>query len=174
MGANVNPYARIAAHLRNARCICWNICMPETADLADLCRKNGRRLTGQRRVIADVVSAAHDHPDVIEIHRRAVAIDPGIALSTVYRTLRMFADIGLVETHTFEGGRARVERATGEHHDHLIDITTGKVIEFRSDDIERLQTEIARRLGYRLTGHRLELYAEPMPGRASPARRKAR
>lgn len=143
-------------------------------DIAELCRKNGRRLTGQRRVIADVVSAALDHPDVIEIHRRAAAVDPGIALSTVYRTLRMFAEIGLVETHTFEGGRARVEQSTGEHHDHLIDITCGKVIEFRSDVIERLQNEIARRLGYELTGHRLELYARPLPGRAATARRKTR
>lgn len=137
----------------------------KTVNLAELCRKSGRRLTGQRRVIADIVSAAHDHPDVIEIHRRAAAVDPGIALSTVYRTLRMFAEIGLVETHTFEGGRARVERATGEHHDHLIDISTGKVIEFRSDAIERLQNEIAHRLGYELTGHRLELYARPIKGR---------
>ncbi|MCU0955251.1 MAG: transcriptional repressor [Hyphomicrobium sp.] len=135
------------------------------ADLAELCRKNGRRLTGQRRVIAEVVSAAHDHPDVVEIHRRAAQIDPRIALSTVYRTLRMLAEIGLVETHTFDGGRARVERATGEHHDHLIDTTTGKVIEFRSDAIERLQAEIAHRLGYELTGHRLELYARPMKSR---------
>lgn len=133
-----------------------------------MCRKNGRRLTGQRRVIAAVVSAAHDHPDVVEIHRRAAQIDPRIALSTVYRTLRMLAEIGLVETHTFEGGRARVERATGEHHDHLIDTTTGKVIEFRSDAIERLQAEIAQRLGYELTGHRLELYARPMKPRRRP------
>ena len=136
--------------------------------LAELCRKNGLRLTGQRRIIADVVSAAHDHPDVVEIHRRAAVVDPRIALSTVYRTLRMFSQIGLVETHTFEGGRARVERKTGEHHDHLIDVTTGKVIEFRSDAIERLQTEIARRLGYELTGHRLELYARPVKARRKP------
>ncbi len=119
------------------------------ADLAELCRKNGRRLTGQRRVIAEVVSAAHDHPDVVEIHRRAAQIDPRIALSTVYRTLRMLAEIGLVETHTFD----------------VIDTTTGKVIEFRSDAIERLQAEIAHRLGYELTGHRLELYARPMKSR---------
>jgi Fur family transcriptional regulator, ferric uptake regulator len=108
----------------------------KSSDLAEMCRKKGRRLTGQRRVIAAVVSAAHDHPDVMEIHRRAVEIDPRIALSTVYRTLRMLAEIGLIETHSFEGGRARVERATGEHHDHLIDTTTGEVIEFRSDAIE--------------------------------------
>ncbi len=143
-------------------------------DLADLCRTRGLRLTGQRRVIADVIAAAHDHPDVIEIHRRAAAIDPRIALSTVYRTLKMFADIGLIESHTFDGGRTRIEPATGRHHDHLIDITTGNVIEFRSDAIERLQAEIARRLGYELTGHRLELYARPLPGRKAAGERKGR
>lgn len=137
----------------------------KVADLVALCRSRGRRVTGQRKVIADVVSSSHDHPDVIEIHRRAVAIDPGIALSTVYRTLKMFSEIGLIESHTFEGGRARIEQATGEHHDHLIDVTTGKVIEFRSDVIERLQTEIARKLGYELIGHRLELYARPVRSR---------
>jgi len=146
----------------------------KSADLAELCRTNGLRLTGQRRIIADVVTAAHDHPDVVEVHRRAEIIDPGIALSTVYRTLRLFADIGLIESHTFDGGRARIERATGEHHDHLIDITNGRVIEFRSDVIERLQTEIARRLGYELTGHRLELYARPVAAKPSSKRRKAR
>jgi Fur family ferric uptake transcriptional regulator len=147
---------------------------PKSPDLAELCRTNGLRLTGQRRIIADVVTAAHDHPDVVEVHRRAEIIDPGIALSTVYRTLRLFADIGLIESHTFDGGRARIERATGEHHDHLIDITTGRVIEFRSDVIERLQTEIARRLGYVLTGHRLELYARPVAAKPSSKRRKGR
>ena len=137
----------------------------KVAGLLELCRARGRRVTGQRKVIAEIVAAARDHPDVLEIHRRAVAVDPGIALSTVYRTLKMFAEIGLVESHTFEGGRARIEQATGHHHDHLIDITTGKVIEFRSDVIEKLQTEIAQKLGYELTGHRLELYAKPLKSR---------
>jgi Fur family ferric uptake transcriptional regulator len=143
---------------------------PKSSDLARLCRARGRRLTGQRRIIADVVAAAKDHPDVIEIHRRAAGIDPRIALSTVYRTLKMFAEIGLIESHTFDGGRARIEPAPTRHHDHLIDVTTGKVIEFRSDAIERLQAEIARRLGYELTGHRLELYARPIQGRRKAGR----
>lgn len=126
--------------------------------ILDRCRKQGRRMTGQRRVIAEVVTAAKDHPDVTELYRRAARIDPRISLSTVYRTLKMFAEDGLVEQHSFKGGRSRIERAGAVHHDHLIDTDTGKVIEFRSEEIERLQTEIARKLGYKLTGHRLELY----------------
>ena len=118
----------------------------------------GRRMTGQRRVIADVIRSANDHPDANEVHRRATAQDPRISLSTVYRTLRLFAEVGLIEQHTFDGGRTRVERAPNQHHDHLIDTATGRVIEFKSAEIERLQTKIARRLGYELTGHRLELY----------------
>lgn len=118
----------------------------------------GRRMTGQRQVIADVVAAARDHPDAREIHRRAVARDPSISLSTVYRSLKLFAELGMIERHMFEGGSARVERAPTAHHDHLIDVDTGQLIEFRSPEIERLQTEIARRLGYELTGHHLELY----------------
>jgi Fur family ferric uptake transcriptional regulator len=115
-------------------------------------------MTGPRKVIAEVVAAATDHPDVAELHRRVARVDPGISLSTVYRTLKLFEEEGLVEQHSFKGGRSRVEQADAKHHDHLIDIETGKVIEFRSEEIERLQTEIARKLGYELTGHRLELY----------------
>jgi Fur family transcriptional regulator, ferric uptake regulator len=126
--------------------------------LLDTCKAQGRRITGQRKVIAEVVSSAKDHPDAAEVHRRVVMRDPRISLSTVYRTLRIFADIGLIEQHSFEGGRFRIERASAPHHDHLIDTRTGKVIEFRSDEIERLQTEIALKLGYVLTGHKLELY----------------
>jgi Fur family transcriptional regulator, ferric uptake regulator len=126
--------------------------------LVDLCRAQGRRITGQRKIIAEVISAARDHPDVPEIHQRALQIDARISLSTVYRTLRIFSEFGLIAQHSFEGGRFRVEKAEGPHHDHLIDIESGGVIEFRSDEIERLQTEIARKLGYELTGHRLELY----------------
>lgn len=133
------------------------------AGILDRCRKQGRRMTGQRRVIAEVVTAAKDHPDVTELYRRAARIDPKISLSTVYRTLKMFAEDGLVEQHTFKGGRSRIERADAVHHDHLIDTDTGKVIEFRSEEIERLQTEIARKLGYELTGHRLELYGRREP-----------
>jgi len=129
--------------------------------LVELCKAQGRRITGQRKIIAEVISSAHDHPDVLEIHRRAMRKDERISLSTVYRTLKIFAQIGLIEQHSFEGGPFRVERAEGPHHDHLIDTTSGRVIEFRSEEIERLQTEIAEKLGYELTGHRLELYGRP-------------
>ena len=123
-----------------------------------LCAQKGLRLTGQRRVIAGILSDARDHPDVEEVHRRAVRIDKGIALSTVYRTLRLFEKQGILEKHAFGAGRRRYEEVAGEHHDHLIDVHSGRVIEFRSEEIERLQEEIARRLGFRLIGHSLELY----------------
>lgn len=132
------------------------------ANFLERCKADGRRITGPRRVIAEVIALAEDHPDAVEIHRRALKQDPGIALSTVYRTLRIFADNGLIEQHSFEGGRSRIERAADRHHDHLIDAETGKVIEFTSPEIEKLQVEIARRLGYELTGHRLELYGRPI------------
>lgn len=130
--------------------------------LIEMCKAQGRRITGQRKIIAEVISSASDHPDVLELHRRAVQKDNRISLSTVYRTLKIFAEIGLIEQHSFEGGRFRVERASGSHHDHLIDTDSGKVIEFRSEEIERLQTEIALKLGFELTGHRLELYGRPL------------
>jgi Fur family transcriptional regulator, ferric uptake regulator len=132
--------------------------------LVELCKAQGRRITGQRKLIAEVISSANDHPDVLELHRRAARKDERISLSTVYRTLKIFAEIGLIEQHSFEGGRFRVERATGSHHDHLIDTDSGKVIEFRSEEIERLQTEIALQLGFELTGHRLELYGRRIRG----------
>jgi Fur family transcriptional regulator, ferric uptake regulator len=131
---------------------------PQGMTLLETCKAQGRRITGPRKLIAEVISLAKDHPDAAEIHRRVSKKDPGISLSTVYRTLRIFAEIGLIEQHSFEGGRFRIERIDGQHHDHLIDTDTGKVTEFRSDEIERLQTEIARSLGYELTGHKLELY----------------
>jgi Fur family transcriptional regulator, ferric uptake regulator len=126
------------------------------------CRTNGLRMTGQRKVIATVMDGADDHPDVIELHRRCLKIDPGMSLSTVYRTLKLFQDHGILARHAFRDGRSRYEPAGGEHHDHLIDLDTGKVIEFRSEEIERLQSEIAAKLGYRLIDHRLELYAVPL------------
>jgi Fur family ferric uptake transcriptional regulator len=135
------------------------------SEFMEACRRKGLRITGQRKVIAAVIARAGDHPDAFEIHRRAHEQDARIALSTVYRTLRVFADIGLIEQHSFEGARSRIEAAPMSHHDHLLDITTGKVVEFRSPEIERLQVEIARRLGYELTGHRLELYGRPLTGR---------
>jgi Fur family ferric uptake transcriptional regulator len=131
--------------------------------IEELCASRGLRLTTQRRVIARVLAAAGDHPDIEELHRRALAFDPGIAVSTVYRTMKRFEDEGIIEKHAFNDGRSRYERQPEQHHDHLIDVTTGKVIEFSSEEIERLQASIAERLGYRLVGHRLELYAEPLP-----------
>ena len=128
------------------------------------CREKGLRMTGQRRTIARVLDDSEDHPDVVELHRRAAAIDHRISLSTVYRTVKLFETEGIIERLEFRGGRSRYERALGEreHHDHLINLETGDVIEFRSEDIEALQTEIARRLGYRVVYHRLELYAVPL------------
>lgn len=122
------------------------------------CAEQGMRMTGQRRVIARVLSEADDHPDVDELYRRVNAIDPRISLSTVYRTVRLFQEAGILERHAFGHGRARYEKAEREHHDHLIDVDTGKVIEFRNEQIEKLQELMARELGYELLGHRLELY----------------
>ena len=122
------------------------------------CERLGMRITGQRRTIAGVLETATDHPDVETLHARAAAIDPGISIATVYRTVRLFEDAGLLEKRDFGDGRARYEDAEREHHDHLIDLTTGEVIEFCDPEIEALQEKIAARLGYRLKGHRLELY----------------
>jgi len=120
------------------------------------------RMTGQRRVIARVLSEAHDHPDVEEVYRRASIRDPRISLSTVYRTVRLLESAGIVERHEFGDGRARYESADHGHHDHLINIETGEVIEFRNEDIERLQERVAKELGFRLIGHRLELFGSPI------------
>ena len=130
--------------------------------LEEQCATKGMRMTDQRRVIAQVIEQAIDHPDVEELYRRASAIDPRISLSTVYRTLNLFEEAGLVTKHDFRDGRARFELIPDEHHDHLIDIRSGKVIEFRNEEIEAIQELIAKRLGYRLVDHRLELYAVPM------------
>lgn len=119
-------------------------------------------MTGQRRVIARVIGEAQDHPDVVELHRRAAAVDDRISLSTVYRTVRLLESEGIIERLEFRDGRSRYERAAQEHHDHLINLDTGAVIEFRSEAIEALQAEIARQLGFRLVSHRLELYAVPL------------
>ena len=127
-----------------------------------LCVDKGLRMTDQRRVIARVLSDAADHPDAEELYRRASAIDPHISIATVYRTVKLFEDAGILERHDFRDGRSRYEQMPGEHHDHLIDLRSGKVIEFRSEEIERLQDEIARRHGYKIVDHRLELYAVPL------------
>ncbi len=126
------------------------------------CIDKGMKMTGQRRVIARVLSEAEDHPDVEEVYRRATVIDPRISIATVYRTVRLFEEKDILERHDFRDGRARYEAATEEHHDHLIDLETGKVVEFRNEQIEQLRRDIARSLGYRLTGHRLELYGVPL------------
>jgi len=123
-------------------------------------------MTGQRRVIARVLSDASDHPDVEEVHRRASAIDAKISIATVYRTVRLFEEAGIVEKHDFGDGRSRYEEVGGDHHDHLIDIQSGRVIEFQSPEIEALQDKIARQYGFRLVGHRLELYGVPLDGKA--------
>ncbi len=119
------------------------------------------RMTDQRKIIAQVLSDAEDHPDAEELYARAEKIDPNISLATVYRTVRLFADAGIIETHDFRDGRSRYEPAHDEHHDHLIDVTTGDVIEFVDDEIEALQIKIAEKLGYDLVDHRLELYGKP-------------
>jgi len=130
--------------------------------IEEACHAKGMRMTDQRRVIARVLTAAEDHPDVEELYRRATAIDDKISISTVYRTVKMFEDAGIIARHEFGDGRSRYEPVPDQHHDHLIDLHSGKVIEFRSEDIELLQEEIARRLGYRIVGHRLELYVVPL------------
>jgi len=130
--------------------------------LEKLCIDKGMRMTEQRRVVARVLSSADDHPDVEELHRRAHAVDPHISIATVYRTVRLFEESGIIERHDFRDGRSRYEETPDHHHDHLIDMKTGKVVEFVDEEIEALQNTIARRLGYRLIDHRLELYGMPL------------
>jgi Fur family ferric uptake transcriptional regulator len=130
--------------------------------IENLCIAKGMRMTEQRRVIARVLSDAQDHPDVEELHRRAHAVDPRISIATVYRTVRLLEDSGIISRHDFRDGRSRYEEAPETHQDHLIVMTTGKVIEFVDAEIEALQEAIARRLGYRLVDHRLELYGLPI------------
>ena len=128
-----------------------------------LCADKGMRMTDQRRVIARVLSESQDHPDVEELYRRASTVDPHISIATVYRTVRLFEEAGVITRHEFGEGRSRYEEATEEHHDHLIDMNSGEVVEFMDDEIERLQEAIARRLGYKLVAHRLELYGVREP-----------
>jgi Fur family ferric uptake transcriptional regulator len=127
-----------------------------------LCVDKGMRMTDQRRVVARVLSVAKDHPDVEELYRRAHAEDPHISIATVYRTVRLFEEAGIIERHDFRDGRSRYEEMPDVHHDHLIDMRTGRVIEFVDEDIEKLQHAIAKRLGFRLIDHRLELYGVPV------------
>ena len=135
---------------------------PKPGAIEAQCVARGMRMTEQRRVIARVLAESLDHPDVEELYRRCARIDEHISISTVYRTVKLFEDAGIIERHDFRDGRARYEQIPESHHDHLINLRTGEVIEFQSEEIERLQAEVARRLGYRLVDHRLELYALPI------------
>jgi|TARA_B110000014_G_C19820917_1_gene425861 Fur family transcriptional regulator, ferric uptake regulator len=129
-----------------------------SSDIENKCVKKGVRLTDQRKLVAKVMSDSEDHPDVDELHKRVVKIDSKISIATVYRTVKLFEEAGIVSKHDFKGNKARYEEAPQEHHDHLIDINTGEIIEFVNEDIEKLQKQVAEKLGYKLVDHRLELY----------------
>ena len=131
-------------------------------DVEQLCAEKGLRITEQRRIIARILSEAEDHPDVEALHARAAAVDSGISIATVYRTVRLFEEAGILERHDFGDGRARYEAAPDAHHDHLIDVESGRVIEFVDDELEALQRKIAEKLGFRLVDHRMELYGVPV------------
>ncbi len=133
-----------------------------TSRLEQICLERGMRMTEQRRIIARVLSESEDHPDAETLYRRSTDLDSKISLATVYRTMRLFEDAGIIERHDFRDGRARYEEAEKEHHDHLINVKTGEVVEFLDEDIEQLQEEIARRLGFKLVDHRMELYGVPL------------
>lgn len=132
--------------------------MHQAINIEALCTERGLRITEQRRVIARVLSESTDHPDVDKLHERAVAVDPGISIATVYRTVRLFEEAGILDRHDFGDGRARYEAAPEAHHDHMIDVESGRVIEFVDPELEALQRQIAERLGYRLVDHRMELF----------------
>ena len=127
-------------------------------DIEKKCIEKGVRLTDQRKLVAKVMSEAEDHPDVDVLHKRVNKLDPKISIATVYRTVKLFEEAGIVSKHDFKGNKARYEQAPKEHHDHLIDINTGEIIEFVNQDIEKLQKQVAEKLGYKLVDHRLELY----------------
>lgn len=130
--------------------------------IEDLCLSKSMRMTDQRRVIAQVLSEANDHPDVEEVYIRSSEIDSKISIATVYRTVRLFEEAGILERHDFRDGRSRYEAVSDDHHDHLIDLNSGKVVEFHNEEVESLQREIARKLGYHLVDHRMELYGVPI------------
>ena len=127
-------------------------------DIENICIKKGVRLTDQRKLIAKVMSESKDHPDVDELHKRVNRLDSKISIATVYRTVKLFEETGIVAKHDFKGNKSRYEQATQEHHDHLIDVNTGEITEFVNEDIEKLQKQVAEKLGYKLVDHRLELY----------------
>tara|TARA_B110000211_G_C13853705_1_gene453328 strand:+ start:140 stop:547 length:408 start_codon:yes stop_codon:yes gene_type:complete len=126
--------------------------------IEEKCKNKGVRLTDQRKVIAQVMADSQDHPDVDELHKRISEVDKKISIATVYRTVKLFEEAGILEKHDFKGGKARYEKSPDEHHDHLIDINSGEIIEFVDKDIEKLQNEVAKKLGYKLVDHKLELY----------------
>ena len=130
--------------------------------IEQLCIEKGMKMTEQRRVIARVLSLADDHPDVEEVHRRAADMDPRISIATVYRTVRLWEEANILERHDFGDGRSRYEEVTDDHHDHLIDVKSGRVVEFQNEEIEELQDQIAKAHGMKLVGHRLELYGVPL------------
>jgi Fur family ferric uptake transcriptional regulator len=136
-----------------------------TSRLEQICLDKGMKMTEQRRLIARVLSESLDHPDVEEVYRRAAELDQNVSIATVYRTVRLFEEAGILERHDFGDGRARYEETRDDHHDHLIDVRNGKVIEFSNEKIERMQREVARELGFDLVGHRLELYGVPLEGK---------
>lgn len=134
-------------------------------DIEKLCIDKGMRMTDQRRIIARVLSQSDDHPDVEELYRRSTAVDSNISIATVYRTVRLFEEAGILERHDFGDGRARYEQVSETHHDHLINVESGEVIEFKNGEIETLQRRIAEELGFKLVDHRLELYGTPLKGK---------
>jgi Fur family transcriptional regulator, ferric uptake regulator len=142
--------------------------MTSVSRLEQLCIDKGLKMTDQRRVIARVLSDSEDHPDVEQVYRRSIAIDPHISIATVYRTVRLFEEANILARHDFGDGRSRYEEMPSDHHDHLIDLQSGRVVEFRNEQIEKLQEFIASELGFELVGHRLELYAVPRRGKPRP------
>ena len=147
--------------------------MPPPSRIERICIEKGMKMTEQRRVIARVLSVSTDHPDVEQVYRRAVQMDSHISIATVYRTVRLFEEANILERHDFGNGRARYEEITDEHHDHLIDIQSGEVIEFQNQEIEVLQEKIAAKYGFKLVGHRLELYGVPTEPKKKHARRRS-
>ena len=129
-----------------------------TSAIENKCIKQGVRLTDQRKLIAKVMSESEDHPDVDELHKRVNKLDTKISIATVYRTVKLFEEAGIVSKHDFKGNKSRYEQAPSEHHDHLIDVNTGEITEFVNEDIEKLQKQVAEKLGYKLVDHKLELY----------------
>ena len=129
-----------------------------SSEIESKCIKKGVRLTDQRKLVAQVLSESQNHPDVDELHKQVSKLDPKISIATVYRTVKLFEESGILAKHDFKGNKARYEQTSGEHHDHLIDINTGKITEFVNEDIEKLQKKVAEKLGYKLVDHRLELY----------------